>query len=89
MDETPERIAAALERVLALMVNHPSDLSVTPLPGRGVVMLEISANPEDYGRIVGRKGRNFEALNTLAIAMSWRDRASYRVVVPDSEGNRD
>jgi predicted RNA-binding protein YlqC (UPF0109 family) len=58
MKELVEEIAKAL-------VDYPDEVQVTALKGSEVTVLELRANPEDLGKIIGRQGRTVQAIRIL------------------------
>ena len=54
-----------LEHLLKVLVEHPDEVIVTPIEGEGTVVFEVQVNPEDSGKIIGKKGRTINALRTI------------------------
>ena len=50
------------------LVVHPEDVSVRVIDGEDRQSMELSVNPEDMGRVIGRSGRTINALRTLVSA---------------------
>ena len=42
-----------LERLVKALVEHPDEVSITPIEGDGTVVFEVQVNPEDAGKIIG------------------------------------
>ena len=62
-----------LEIVKAL-VDQPDRISVTEIEGSQTNVLELSVAKRDMGKIIGRKGRNAEAIRTILSAASGKSR---------------
>lgn len=77
-----------LERALAHLVGgiveHPDEVSVTPVSGPRGDTLEIRVHPDDLGRVIGRGGRTAKALRTVIGAIAGSKRVRVDVVDPDS-----
>jgi len=58
MKELVEEIAKAL-------VDYPDEIRVTAVEGSEITVLELRANPEDLGKIIGRQGRTAQAIRIL------------------------
>lgn len=73
--------AAGLVRVLVEpIVEHKDELEVTEsILETGEILVEISINEEDAGKVIGRQGRVIKAIRTLAWAAA--SRAGERVEV--------
>jgi predicted RNA-binding protein YlqC (UPF0109 family) len=54
-----------LEQLVKALVEHPDEVVVTPIEGEGTVVFEVQVNPEDTGKIIGKKGRTINALRTI------------------------
>ena len=54
-----------LEKLLKALVEYPEDVVVKPIEGEGTVVFEVQVNPEDSGKIIGKKGRTINALRTI------------------------
>lgn len=49
------------------LLDHPEDLTVDELEGdRDQTIFEISVNPEDMGKIIGKRGRIIHAIRSLS-----------------------
>ena len=61
------------------LVEHPEDVSVKEIEGEQSVILELSVNPDDMGKVIGKQGRIAKAIRTVVkAAASCEDK---RVVV--------
>ena len=47
------------------LVDHPDEVSVDAVSGAQAVIFEVSVDPEDVRRVIGRKGRTADALREL------------------------
>jgi predicted RNA-binding protein YlqC (UPF0109 family) len=54
-----------LERLVKALVENPDEVVVTPIEGDGTVVFEVQVNPDDSGKIIGKKGRTIYALRTI------------------------
>ena len=61
---------AFLEYVVKGLVQHPEDVSVTPVERGGQTIYELRLNPTDAGRVIGRQGQTINAIRTLLQAGS-------------------
>jgi predicted RNA-binding protein YlqC (UPF0109 family) len=56
---------AFLEYVVKGLVQHPEEVSVTPVDRGGQTVFEVRVNPADAGRVIGRQGQTINAIRTL------------------------
>jgi len=61
---------AFLEYVVKGLVEHPDQVTVTPLDRNGLTIYELRLNPADVGRIIGRQGATINAIRSLLLAGS-------------------
>jgi hypothetical protein len=76
------------EEVLAFiarkLVDHPDDVRVTPVGGDRVdTVLELRVNPEDMGKVIGKRGRTAKAIRTVVKAAATREGTSSTVEIVD------
>ncbi len=58
-----------------MLVSKPEAVNVEMFEeGDGTVVLELSVDDEDYGRVIGRGGRTANALRTVVKAAAVRER---------------
>ena len=50
------------------LVDNPGSVTVNEISGSQTVILELSVEPDDLGKIIGRQGRTAKALRTLVNA---------------------
>ena len=71
-EETPAR--DLLEYLAEGLVEEPDAVSVEQFEqGDGTVVLELSVDDDDYGRVIGRGGRTARALRTVVKAAAAAD----------------
>lgn len=60
-------------QITKALVDHPEDVKVTKREFNSQTLLEITVNPEDVGKIIGKQGRIIKALRTVVKACAIRD----------------
>jgi len=58
------------EYLVKLIVDKPEEIEIAEKQGEQVIMLEIRANKQDFGKILGKHGKNIQAIRTLVNAVS-------------------
>ena len=61
---------AFLEYVIKGLVEHPNEVSITPIERNGLTIYELRLQPSDVGRIIGRQGMTINAIRSLLTAGS-------------------
>lgn len=71
-----------LEFILKSLVTVPEEIVVDEqVLADGLVILSISANQDDYGRIIGRQGMLIQALRTIVKARAIKEKKKVMVRV--------
>ncbi|NLW59107.1 MAG: KH domain-containing protein [Firmicutes bacterium] len=63
-----------VELLAKSLVDHVDDVHVRREETDNTILLEISVNKEDLGKIIGRKGRVIKAIRTLVWACAPPDK---------------
>lgn len=64
------------------LVDHPEDVSVTTIEEEdGELVLELRVNPEDMGKVIGKRGRTAKAIRTMVKAAATREGTSATVEI--------
>ena len=61
---------AFLEYVIKGLVEHPDEVTVTPVEREGTTVYELRLNPQDVGKVIGRQGMTINAIRSLLLAGS-------------------
>ena len=59
-----------LEFVVKGLVQHPDEVTVTPVEREGTTVYELRLNPQDVGKVIGRQGMTINAIRSLLLAGS-------------------
>jgi uncharacterized protein len=59
-----------LEYVVKGLVNHPDQVTVSPVERQGMTVYELRLHQEDVGRVIGRQGMTINAIRSLLLAGS-------------------
>lgn len=83
MAEYSHDIAGLVESVVRPLVDYEDDLEIYSREEEGVVIVEISVNEEDAGKVIGRQGRVIKSIRTLARAAASRNDMRVEVEILD------
>ena len=59
------------------LVDQPDKVSITEIEGNNTNVLELSVAKSDMGKIIGKQGRNAQALRTILSAAGGKTRKRY------------
>jgi predicted RNA-binding protein YlqC (UPF0109 family) len=66
-------------QITKALVDHPEDVKVYRREHNNQILLEITVNPEDVGKIIGKQGRIIKAIRTVVKACAIRDNCKIAV----------
>ena len=71
-----------IKRIAESLVDYPDQVSVNEIQGDMLVVYELNVAKSDMGKIIGRKGRNVDAIRTIlrAVAVKLRKRILLELV---------
>ena len=75
-----------LDYVVKGLVEHPDEVTITPVDRNGMTIYELRLNPDDVGRIIGRQGVTINAIRSLLLAGSARKGLRCAVEIVEDRG---
>jgi predicted RNA-binding protein YlqC (UPF0109 family) len=63
------------------LVDHPEDVRVNAVEGDNMVVYELSVNPDDVGKVIGRQGRIAKALRTVVTSAAVKEKKRVAVEI--------
>lgn len=78
-----------VEYIVKSLVGHPEDVIVERVIDEKGVLLSLTVNPEDLGRVIGKRGVTAQSLRTLLRALGTKNDARYNLKIVNTDGGRD
>lgn len=75
-----------VEYIVKSLVNHPDDVVVERVIDEKGVLLSLTVNPEDLGRVIGKRGVTAQSLRTLLRALGTKNDARYNLKIVNNDG---
>ena len=75
-----------LEYIIKSLVEHPDDVVVERLIDEKGVLLTLTVNPEDLGRVIGKRGGTAQSVRTLLRALGTKNDARYNLKIVNNDG---
>ena len=77
-----------VEYIVKTLVNNPDKVSIDRQIDEKGVLLSLTVDPEDVGRVIGRRGATAQSIRTLLRALGTKNDARYnlKIVNTDEEG---
>lgn len=63
--------------IVKALVDLPEEVSVKEIRGAHTTVLEVRVAKTDMGKVIGKQGRNAQAIRTIINAASGKDRKRY------------
>ncbi|MGD8846990.1 MAG: KH domain-containing protein [Desulfobacteraceae bacterium] len=59
-----------IQHIVWAIVDNPDDVSVSVIEGGQTTVLELKVAKSDLGKVIGKQGRNAQAIRTILSAVS-------------------
>jgi hypothetical protein len=66
-----------ISEIVKALVDEPDQVSVTEIESGHTIVLEVSVAKSDMGKVIGKKGRNAQALRTIMGAVAGKTHKRY------------
>lgn len=63
-------IKELVQYIAQAMVDNPGEVTVSEIEGNQTTVLELKVAKEDLGKVIGKQGRNAQAMRTILSAVS-------------------
>lgn len=74
-----------VEYIVKSLVGNPDDVLVDRIVDEKGVLLTLTVNPEDLGRVIGRRGVTAQSLRTLLRALGTKNSARYNLKIVNND----
>ncbi len=75
-----------IEYIVKTLVNKPEAVSIERTIDERGVLLTLTVDPEDVGRIIGKRGATAQSLRTLLRALGTKNEARYNLKIVNNDG---
>lgn len=83
----PEQDLQFLEYTIKALVDNPNDVKITRVVDEMGVLLTLSVNPADMGKIIGRMGNTAKAIRTLLRVVGMKNNARVNLKINEPDGS--
>src|SRR3990172_2634123 len=77
-----------VDYVIKSIVSKPDKVEIKRTVDERGVLLELSVDPEDLGRVIGKRGATAQSLRTLLRALGTKNDARYNLKIIDNGAPR-
>lgn len=74
-----------VEYIVKSLVGNPDDVSVDRTIDEKGVLLSLTVNPDDLGRVIGKRGTTAQSLRTLLRALGTKNDARYNLKIVNND----
>ena len=78
-----------VEYIVKSLVGNPDDVVIERIIDEKGVLLTLTVNPEDLGRVIGKRGMTAQSLRTLLRALGTKNDARYNLKIVNNDDDRD
>ena len=82
-----ERDQQFLEYVVKSLVDHPEEVKITRVVDEMGVLLTLSVNKDDMGKVIGRSGATAKAIRTVLRVVGMKNDARVNLKIEEPEGS--
>lgn len=75
-----------VEYVVKSLVSKPDAVEINRTIDEKGVLLELTVDPEDLGRVIGKRGGTAQSIRTLLRALGTKNDARYNLKIVDTDG---
>jgi predicted RNA-binding protein YlqC (UPF0109 family) len=75
-----------VEYIVKSLVNNPDDVVLERIIDEKGVLLTLTVNPDDLGRVIGKRGVTAQSLRTLLRALGTKNDARYNLKIVNNDG---
>lgn len=75
-----------IEYIVKSVVGNPDDVVVDRIIDEKGVLLTLTVNPDDLGRVIGKRGITAQSLRTLLRALGTKNDARYNLKIVNNDG---
>lgn len=75
-----------VEFVVKALVGNPDAVTINRTIDEKGVLLELTVDPEDLGRVIGKRGGTAQSIRTLLRALGTKNDARYNLKIVDTDG---
>ena len=62
-----------IESVVKQLVDKPDEVNVEAVESEQTVIFELTVGDGDYGKVIGKRGRNISAIRTILFAINAKE----------------
>lgn len=78
-----------VEYIVKSLVGNPDDVVVERIIDEKGVLLSLTVNPEDLGRVIGKRGVTAQSIRTLLRALGTKNDARYNLKIVNNDDDRE
>ena len=78
-----------VEYIVKSLVGFPEDVVIERIIDEKGVLLTLTVNPEDLGRVIGKRGMTAQSLRTLLRALGTKNDARYNLKIVNNDDDRE
>ncbi len=85
MDQDTEAVVELVEVIAKALVDKPDEVAVEAVEGNRARVVELSVDPSDLGKVIGKKGRTAKSIRTLLGAVSMKFDRRYTLEILEDD----
>lgn len=80
-----------VEYIIKNLVDNPDAVNIKEVGGTNTIILELSVEKADIGKVIGKKGKTINAIRTLLMSVASRNniRVSLEIIEEDEDEDEE
>lgn len=78
-----------VETIVKAIVDNPADVKTDRTVDEMGVLIQLTVNPADMGKIIGKEGRTAKSIRTLLRVLGAKNNARVNLKIVEPEGGRE
>ncbi len=77
-----------VEYIVKCLVDHPDQVKISEIGGTQTLIIELSVQKSDIGKIIGKKGKTINAIRTLLMSVASRNGIRVSLEILEENGDK-
>ena len=77
-----------VEYIVKNLVDNPEQVKINEIVGKHTLIIELSVEKSDIGKIIGKKGKTINSIRTLLMSVASRNNIRVNLEILEEDGKK-
>ncbi|MCB1109417.1 MAG: KH domain-containing protein [Chlamydiia bacterium] len=77
-----------VEYIVKNLVDNPDQVKINEIVGKHTLIIELSVEKSDIGKIIGKKGKTINSIRTLLMSVASRNNIRVNLEILEEDGKK-